>query len=88
MVRFDRGNSNNLLTIVVAVAVSWAFLTATQPLEKYQLGKENEELRSELIETKSKNKLLQEQVNIQKLKISELEKALAELKTKENGGRK
>tara|TARA_R110002049_G_scaffold209537_1_gene380431 strand:- start:1300 stop:2214 length:915 start_codon:yes stop_codon:yes gene_type:complete len=43
---------NNLLSILVAVAVSWALLTATQPLEKYQLNKENELLKNEVIDAR------------------------------------
>ena len=63
---------NNLLTIFVAIIVSWAFLTATQPLEKYQLGKENETLKAQATESINKGKLLEEKINVLKLKLDEL----------------
>ncbi|HLD98846.1 MAG TPA: hypothetical protein VJB59_01225 [Bdellovibrionota bacterium] len=77
---------NNLLTILVAIAVSWAFLTATQPLEKYQLGKENEKLKNQAMEILKQKQSLEERNQALSFKIDELSKALLQVKT--TGARK
>lgn len=79
---------NNLLTIIVAVAVSWAFLTATQPLEKYQLGRENEILKTQATNALNQNQSLEEKVKSLNLKIEDLHKSLAQSKNSTAGGGK
>lgn len=71
---------NNLLAILVAIAVSWAFLTATQPLEKYQLGKENESLKQQIVETQQEKQLFEKQIKLLNLKVEELNKTILETK--------
>ena len=72
---------NNLLTIIVAVAVSFFFMTATQPLEKYQLGKENETLKNQTIEALNQKHSLEEQAKVLNLKIDDLNKSLLQIKS-------
>lgn len=79
---------NNLLTIIVAVAVSWAFLTATQPLEKYQLGRENEILKTQATDALNQKQSLQETVSSLNLKIEDLNRSLAQSKNSTAGGGK
>ncbi|MBF0362760.1 MAG: hypothetical protein HQK49_17205 [Oligoflexia bacterium] len=71
---------NNLFTIFVAIAVSWAFLSATQPLEKYLLKKDNEQINERVIELLKQKQLLENQNKILTIKIEEMNRLKQEEK--------
>lgn len=79
---------NNLLTIFVAIAISWAFMLGTKPLEKWQLERDNEALKAQISEDLKQRKQLEEQVKALSLKVEDLTKSLSQAQSQSTGGRK
>jgi len=73
---------NNLLTIIVAIAISWAFMMGTKPLEKYQLEKDNEVLREQIIEDFKKRTVLEEEIKALSVRVKELNEKIIQKDTK------
>lgn len=76
---------NNVLTILVAVAISWAFMMGTKPLEKWQLERDNESLKTQINEDSKQRQQLEEQIKAINLKVEELNKSLSQTKGKSAG---
>jgi hypothetical protein len=77
---------NNLITIIVAIAISWAFMLGTKPLEKYHLEKDNEVLKSQITEELKQRQSLEYQIKTLSLKVEELNKALSQTRNKSTRG--
>ncbi|WP_413288385.1 hypothetical protein [Bdellovibrio sp. HCB337] len=67
---------NNLLAIIAAIAISWAFMFGTEPLEKYQLEKNNDALKGQIAEDSKQRQLLEEQIKNLNLKVEDLKKSI------------
>lgn len=79
---------NNLLAIIVAVAISWAFMLGTKPLEKWQLERDNEALKTQINEDSRQRQQLEEQIKALNLKVEDLNKSLPQTKGNAAGGGK
>lgn len=79
---------NNLLAIIVAIAISWAFMMGTRPLEKWQLERDNEYLKNQISEDTKLRQQLQEQIKTLNLKFEELSKSQTQTQKKSDRGTK
>lgn len=54
---------NNLLTIIVAIALSWLFMTAVDPFENTRMENANQKLKSAITQTTEENSKLKNDIN-------------------------
>lgn len=79
---------NNLLAIIVAIAISWAFMMGTKPLEKWQLERDSEALKTQINEDSKQRQQLEEQIKALNLQVEELGKSLSQPQSQPTRGGK
>lgn len=78
---------NNLLTIIVAITISWFFLSVSNPYEKLGRDRDYSKLTDKVVELDTQNKSYVQKIGDKDREISELKIALDEAKKSPKSGK-